>query len=291
MEKPKTINQHFVPQFYLENFLDDNRKIHVYDLKEKKYFHTVPKKICYHKYLYEMKKDYDSGEYLSPNCIENIYTEYDGRSATVLRKILNVCKQPQNRDALILRGKERKLFFCFVAHTILRNPWSMDDLSVDKITQDDIIHDETSPVHDILSLAQILSLSPEMLFLAGKKKMMLSGELENDPFNKLVESLKTMHFFFVYAEKGEFLTSDVPVCMGEVPVIEGEDKTSVYFALSPKIAVIFGNYQILRPHRNRMVYIDSKGVDVFNRNLIKLDNGRRLIIGASEELVTKYISS
>lgn len=37
-EKQKTVKQHFVPQYLLRNFLNDEMKLHVYDLHNKRFF-------------------------------------------------------------------------------------------------------------------------------------------------------------------------------------------------------------------------------------------------------------
>ena len=69
----KTIKQHYVPQFYLNNFINENQKLNVYDRKKKCFFEASPKEICFENYLHEtLWEDANPrlGKYILPNQIE-----------------------------------------------------------------------------------------------------------------------------------------------------------------------------------------------------------------------------
>ena len=51
------IKQHYVPQFYLRNFVDENEKFFVYDVNRKNNYPTSPKKECYEKFLYDINPE------------------------------------------------------------------------------------------------------------------------------------------------------------------------------------------------------------------------------------------
>ncbi len=102
-----TVKEHYVPQFYLKNFADDNGLLHIYDFKKKKIFTQSAKNICYENNLYETKWENSNpkfGEFVLQNHIENIFCKYEGEFSKVLSKILLTCTPSQNLRTLILHG-------------------------------------------------------------------------------------------------------------------------------------------------------------------------------------------
>lgn len=280
MEKPKTVKQHFVPQYLLGNFLNDEMKLHVYDFHNKKYFSTTPEKICYQDNLYETKLS-DANQFgekfLFHNEIENIFADDEGNFATVTQKILKKCDSPVNQKALVLHNGEREWFLKSMTNLIVRNPQNMKLLGINEMNEDemtDSIRKELEKAHDEGIYED------EAIYLHVKKRAALTYGLDGSIPNRILESLKKLHFSFLYARKGEFITSDVPVYLH---VTEDGKSPSVYFPLSPKVAVLFGTHEKIRECRNRIVFInDEEKVDSFNRGFINLDDGKRFIIGSSK---------
>ena len=69
------------------------------------------------------------------------------------------------------------------------------------------------------------------------------------------------------------------------------DKQCLYFALSPKVVVLFGDYEESKNKRNRMVIISNARVEDFNMVMVKKTKellGK--IIANSEENVMRYVS-
>ena len=114
---------------------------------------------------------------------------------------------------------------------------------------------------------------------------MLTDEFENSFTQACLETLKK----FFYARMNSVITSNIPACVGDDPtIIEEDDKTCIYFALSPKVAVLFGNYKNSNNFKNRMVYIEEKQVENFNHMLIKHSGNKRILIGNSDATIRKY---
>lgn len=120
---------------------------------------------------------------------------------------------------------------------------------------------------------------------------MLTDEFENSFTQACLEALKRLNYTFFYARTNSFITSNIPVCVGDDPIIIEDDKTCIYFALSPKVAVLFGNYKKSRNFKNRMVYIEEKQVENFNRMLIKHSDNKRILIGNSDTIIRKYVKA
>lgn len=286
-EKQKTVKQHFVPQYLLRNFLNDEMKLHVYDLHNKRFFSTSPEKVCYQDNLYETKlsdENQSPEDFLLCNDIENTFAKYEGNFATVTRKILKICDFPANQKALVLHNGEREWLLKSVANLIIRNPQNLELLGINEMEEDEM----TDQIQRDLVAANAVGIyEDEAIYLHAKKRAALTYELDGSLPNKILESLKKLHFSFLYAGKGEFITSDVPVYLHETK--DGKSP-SVYFPLSPKVAVLFGTHEKIRECRNRIVFInDEEKVDSFNRGFINLDDGKRFIIGSSKKSLERCV--
>lgn len=285
----KTVKEHYVPQFYLRNFADANGLLHIYDFKRNKYFTQSPKNICYKNNLYETKWENANsklGEFVLPNHIEKIFCKYEGEFSNVLTTVLHICSPSQSPNALILQGNERNIFFQFIVNMIVRNPKNMEALALSKLEPHDTNNDE---------IKQIRTMSDDMEFggadsicLAAKKKAMLTDEFENSFTQACLVALKRLNYTFFYARTNSFITSNIPACVGDDPTIIEDDKTCIYLALSSKVAVLFGNYKNSNTFKNRMVCIEEKQVENFNRTLIKHNDNKRIIIANSKDTVRKY---
>lgn len=284
------VKEHYVPQFYLNKFADENGLLHIYNVALKKYYTQIPKNVCFVKDLYETKwKDANPklGEYILPNNIENTFCKYEGEFATLLNTIINICTAAQNPNAVILQGKEKEVFFRFIVNLMVRNPVNMEQLKLSEIPECMKKTDEFLTYKDILNKMGLGGV--ESFFIAAQKKVMLTNELEGNYPQELADCLKKIYFSFFYARQGEFITSDVPICFGDDITISGEDKTCLYFALSPKVAVLFGNYALQQKKKNKMITIDMEYIDFFNSQIIKHHNYINVLIGASRESIERYL--
>lgn len=288
----KTVKEHYVPQFYLRNFVDENGLLHIYDFKQDKFFKQSLRNVCYESNLYETKWENAHpklGEFVLPNHIEKLFCEYEGEFSKVLTTILHICCPSQNPNALILQGNERNMFFRFIVNMIVRNPENMEALALNKLEQDDIDNDEVKQIRTMLD--DMGFGGADSICLAAKKKAMLTDEFENSFTQACLETLKKLNYTFFYARINSFITSNIPACVGDDPTIIEDDKTCIYLALSPKVAVLFGNYKNSSNFKNRMVCIEEKQVENFNRILVKHNDNKRFFIGNSDVAIRKYIEA
>lgn len=285
----KTVKEHYVPQFYLKNFTDENGLIYIYDFKRNKYLTQSPRNICYENNLYEIKWENANpklGEFVLPNYIEKTFCEYEGIFSKVLTKILQVCCPSQNPNALILQGNERNIFFQFIVNMIVRNPKNMEALALSKLEPRDTNNDEIKQIRTMLD--DIEFGGADSICLAAKKKAMLTDEFENSFTQACLVALKRLNYTFFYARTNSFITSNIPACVGDDSTIIEDDKTCIYLALSSKVAVLFGNYKYSNNFKNRMVCLEEKQVENFNRTLIKHNDNKRIIIANSKDTIRKY---
>lgn len=284
------VKEHYVPQFYLNKFTDDNGLLHIYDLRQKKFYTQKPKNICYKKNLYETEwQDANPklGKYVLVNNIEDEFCRYESEFAILLQKIIVICTPTQNPKASILYGKEKEVLFRFVVNLMIRNPLNMDLLGLFEIPKEIKNSDGMSLFRAVMCKMGLGG--ADSVYLAAQKKVMLTDEIEGSFPQVYAKYLKKICFTFFYAQDNEFITSDIPVCLGDDCTISGEDKTCLYLAINPKIAVLFGNYNLLRIHKNKMIKIESEIVDLFNTQTIDHHNSINMLIGASRELIEKYV--
>lgn len=86
----KVKKQHFVPQFYLENFTDVSNSIYAFDIIKCEAFRTTTENIAHQKYFY----DYEPLDQFigSEQVIEKALANSEGESATMLRKLVGCLK-------------------------------------------------------------------------------------------------------------------------------------------------------------------------------------------------------
>lgn len=284
------VREHYVPQFYLNKFTDDNGLLHTYNFDEKKYYTQIPRNVCFEKNLYETEWEDANpklGRYVLPNNIENEFCKYEGEFAELLQTISSVCTSDQNANALILYGKEKEMLRRFVVNLMFRNPINIDSLALSELPEEEKNSDGMSLVRSIMNGMGFGG--AESIYLAAKKKAMLTYEIEGSLPHVYVENLGKICFTLYYAQDNEFITSDIPVCFGDDCTILDEDKTCLYLALNPKVAVLFGNYNVSQRTKNKMIKLKSEYVDFFNEQIVKHHNYIRLLIGSSNELIEKYV--
>ena len=281
--------QHYVPQFYLKSFCDKSGKLTAFCPKQNKFKKITPNNICFVKNIYETatKDCHDAlGYYINYNDIENIFCKYESDFATLLRTIFAICKE-QNKNALILHSNEKKIFFRFIVNMLIRNPVSIQDLKIDTLSNEVKeleIYNETDYLLNEMGMG-----GTESIFTAAQKKAYLTFEFDEERVNPLVEELSNMNFCFFRAKAGEFITSDHPVCYGSDLYIKTENSSCLYMALSPCIAVLFGNYKDSRSTRNRMISISENIVNEFNQSILKNQHYYQWIIARSQTSIDKSL--
>ena len=287
-----TKNQHYVPRFYLRNFADKNGYLWAYDTQNDCIKKVKPESICSEKYLYETKFENASeqaGKYVIPNDIEKIFSKYEYEFSRLIKKIKAICVPEQNKNVLILHTVEKEIFFSFIANLCIRNPLNMHTLKIFDLPVNVYASEEYKNINFILDETGIGR--TKSIFLAAQKKALLTEEFSNSLPEQIKKALSNLNFVFFYAQEDMFLTSDIPVIIGDDLYIKDDNTTCLFLALAPKIAVLFGNYPNSKCMRNRMISIKHNIVHHFNQQLFKTTQTsfRKWIIGSSKNQIETYI--
>ena len=284
-------NQHYVSRFYLQNFTDADGYLWVYDTQNSCVKRLRPNSICVENYLYETKfEDERAGKFVNPNEIECCFCKYEGEYSNLVRKIKSICVPEQNTNALILHTKEKRVLISFVVNLFIRNPQNMQKLNLTELPNE-VYNSKDYQIVAKKLLDESGIDDAKSIFLASQKNVMLTEKFPGSLPMQIIENLSSLNFTFLFAQEDMFITSDVPVSAGEDSSIADGNPNSLFFALTPKVAVIFGNYQFLACKRNRMVPIKHDAVLHLNQlSVVQMhDLHRRWIISCSKDQIEKYV--
>lgn len=290
-------NQHYVPRFYLKSFTDGTGFLSAVRRDTgglKSVFRTKPENVCAENYLYEVRRREALGEdgFVEKGVIEDTLGKIENDLAPVYRSLLSFLDSEK-----LPKGEERvelitRLAF-LLAFFIVRNPkWlnevrgnsgahSVDLLSSGFFSDEDILQMDFAGYGGEFEAIVELAYLDTALFRLDKGAPL---------YGLLVLLLDIDCLFYIAPEDTEFITSSLSV-HAEWKNESDEDPCSVYFPLSPRYAVVFGQ----RLEEDRCVSISHLAdfaVDSFNRMLMNGDGLWEFLIARDrsklERLVEEY---
>ncbi len=282
-----TKRQHYLPQFYLDNFTNSSGKLWVYDRLEGRIFASSPRDIGCENYLYETRWEDANpklGEFVLPNQIENKFAEQEGKYSKLLQNIARICDNPQNKRALIC-NKEKETLASFVSNILLRNPWSMKQADLDCVTDGIMDVEEIKAIDMMLRLMEFGG--TESLVKFSSKRVWLDESFEGSMQQESTKDLRGLKYCFIKTEREQFVTSSFPVLHGIDETTVTEEKM-IYFPLNPYIALLYGNSL---PHKvwNRIGVFPEDEIDFWNKQYFKLEIEQVRFIYAKEKSVLEKI--
>ena len=279
--------QHYVPVFYLNNFVDSSGKLHVYDRATGKMFTCMPKNICYSKLLYETPWEHtkaDLGKYVLCNKIEKSFSEYEGQYATLVKRILQICVLSQSPHALICSHENKIGLISMVVNLFIRNPWVMEYFQLNEIPEELNSHPTCAVIKDLMEALNwggadsLLKYSMKYAYLLEHDE----GGLAHD----MMEEIEKLNFTFYYSKEGKFITSSCPSCVGNF----SDERAFAHLPLSPFVVVRFGNDIVPRRSNNRMKTLDTSETMAINSIYQSFDTKQaRYIISNSDTTLKKYL--
>lgn len=277
-----TKKQHYVPQFYLRSFTPDDNKLWVYDRVKEQYYFQTPKEVCYENYLYETPWEDENpklGKFVLENQIENYFADKEGEYSLLLKRIIDICRNPQNKNALICNHEEKEMLASFVANIFVRNPWSLKQIESDLPLEELKKNEEIQAIEQVI---QIMGLGDiDSLVKAADKKVWLTEEFNG---SRLAPYILEMNYIFLVSDEAQFITSSFPAIY-ELSDIE-EDRlipSNIYLPVHPQIALLY-NGAVSKTKSNRLNIIDREMVHKLNSFYLKRDMGQiRFLIAKDKE--------
>lgn len=271
-EKPLTKRQHYVPQFYLGFFTDNTNKLHVFNVKRNELFSCPPKDICYEEYLYETpwkEANPKLGKFILPNEIENNFGRRESAYNALLKKIIQICKDPANKNALICNSEEKVELAQFTANLLVRNNWSMKKHEIESSFTQIIDNPEIKSIDQLLRDLDFGG--TELLIKAAGKKVRLDESFDGNAISQIADQLLKVNFSILTPEKGCFITSGFPIIYETYDDKENGFTYPEYFYLPihPRYALLYSCTDSARDFRNRLITIPQEKADFFNRAYLK----------------------
>ncbi|WP_440639449.1 DUF4238 domain-containing protein [Bradyrhizobium sp. PUT101] len=181
-----TRRQHYVPDFYLQGWCDDEGRATAHDLQnlnDKKTFKTTPANVLVQSYFYEedpAKPD---------NRIEDILAAMEGRAATVVKKVIAATADTYVQAAAAnlsrtLTDADVDILAEFAAYQYMRVPGAIEQKRSE--------------------------LEGSLLDEAAKAHHLNPGRFVESGYAYIVDRFKKMKFMFFISSGQDFVTSDWP---------------------------------------------------------------------------------
>lgn len=278
-----TKKQHYVPQFYLRHFCDENGRVWVCELGNHKIFQTVPENICQEKYLYEVpwEESVFNQEYIFLNQQEQAFSDFESGICKLIDNLHSRCIQNENRDALICRKAEKEMIAKVAANFYLRNPAVFHAIEEDYLSQEPTENEEMNAINVII---EALKIPHQPLMRASIRKGIFSENINGSPTKFYTNMFLEMEISFLYNTDSDFLTSSQPVM-----VIENEEKGDmmVFFPLFPDLCVAYSNFRLFHNYRNRVYCAHRSAVEQINFLISDINRSDvRFIIASKKEHLT-----
>lgn len=255
--KPKTKRQHYIPVFLLKNFCNINGQVSVHDKTSNKSFLTKPKNICFEDYLYESKLTDEC--FPAPNVLENKFSKMEGRWATLIDRIINICDNKNNIDRLILNSYEKRELAELFFNLFARNPYNMEIFSDTA---------EKMGWHDTLHLLAEFGIGEDKHIC---KNFDLHVMFEDDQLKSdFCKTLSNSYYYIGYSDKEDICMSNCPFAVGD---------SNLLFALlpiSPKYAVFWSPTKI-REKSNILIPFTPNVAPKIKEHYMKFDAVRWVI--------------
>lgn len=242
MEKKQyTINEHFVPKCYLNNFTNESNKICVYNKEFKSYSYKTPTQICYEENLYETP--YDDNCFLLRNHLENYNNLLENNCSPVLNHIKENFTAI-NFQNVFLSQKDYNILNQFASNLLLRHPIIMKYFNLD-ICEDENINNLVNNRYENNSI-----INKEKIAIALHKIEYLDRRQENS-YSTLFERMLSAFNKTLFISKNErFITSDIPFFMN---TDSNGNLFQLIVPLSPHCAIL---YQSLKKVSSKVIISD-----------------------------------
>lgn len=127
------IKHHYVPAFYLSLFTSNGKRLWVFDKNQRQCWPSSPKNAAKERHFYSVEGTDD------PAAVEKLLSDVEGKSAPVVRKVIDTQKLPAGDDLDILIN--------FVALAAVRGPKVREQFArvVDQMTKQVVLPDFLGP--------------------------------------------------------------------------------------------------------------------------------------------------
>ncbi len=257
-------NQHYVPVFYLKQFVNDKGKLFCKNKETNKSFWTSPEKICCERDYYEIKNGaFETNKtipkYILQGTTEKEFSKYEYIFSNVLTSVIKKVFLNYNNKSLICNQEEHATLAKMIANFITRNPRTINNSILDDELKRLVQNEDIQQLSSLVCNLGFGNIDPYIKYSQGRDIYGL--ESDNSIVNKMEADLLKLDYYFAYTERS-FITSDCPV---QYKIDEDKGLTNSILALSPHVLVEFSNAPGTRRFRNKAALIKDCYVDLTNK--------------------------
>lgn len=279
-----TKKQHYVPRFLLKNFSDDQEAAWCLKKSNLKVFKTNIRNICCKSYLYETRWEHpvSNKEFVLSNDIEKRFSEKEKDYADLLRRIIEICKNKENQNALIFTSSEKEKMASFVSNLFCRNPKTMECYMQEIPNEEEI--DEIQIFKDILQKLGIDDFSPfyEHAYKCGICNEDYSGTIAAEVKKTLINS--KVHILKSSSEEN-FIIGSFPLLYEEIDLGKDSFVKNLFLPIHPKLGVLYTKKDnAFQKQSNKIIEISGSDVLKINSFFIKEEYAEYIISQKKEEL-------
>ncbi len=290
------IKQHYVPQFYLRNFADENEKFFVFDVNRENKYQTSPKKECYEKLLYDINPDIlnkfsDHSENYEEIVDDNIRSLNEEVSAILLNFLDRTIKS--EKDFKFERPEREKLYDFILLQTF-RTPFyrkRLGYLGVSFALKTGVSDLEDKEFLDVIHNLLIFGIIEQLYgldFKLNKTYHLFFDHLIDEILNIKTQLRNAGNLFLLNKSKEHFITTNTPINIRWKPDFLAHHRALMTFPGEDKPVVDIGNYiEFLTIHlpisSDFSIFIFDKELD---KNLTELNRGIGIIRDWNSDLIT-----
>lgn len=269
-----TKKQHYVPQFYMKSWCDEDGKMAYLNVEKGQCSHIAPKSCCYIENGYEYGKIKDN--WVLPNDMEKKYGDLEDKVGKLLKRAFSMLKDNANHDALIFNKDEKRLLKEFAVTMIIRNPTLDTNGTEIKICENELRHieatlDELSFEYDPELLQNIVKQLIRNHDFPNDNDLQIGGSM----YRAFMEPIETAKLYVMKSNNKFVFSSNPGVFWGN------KEYTSLYLPISPMYALYFTTKNVvLRP--NKINVIPDENAYMLNK-FYKL-NGAEYIYASDSSL-------
>ena len=270
--------QHYVPQFYLRQFIDEDKFVHCFKKANGKTFPAHTDDICFKEYGYEVNASFANNKFLMPNEIENMFRTLENEYNQVLKSVVHKCLSNANGTSLICTTHEKEVLASMVSNFLVRNFLAVENHIDDGITQE-LLHNNEE-VRSVDNLLRELGLGDAKPFLELAQKKLFFDPSADGTARHIIDTLLRMKVSFFVTDTINFVTSDCPVGYD----CNSEELFMARMPLSPRVMVVYTHSETSRFYRNRACLIKKNFVAKFNYDYLEWDVSQMLIAQSDKDI-------
>lgn len=288
---------HYIPQFQLEYFTNNEGNVYLYDRVSKSYREQSPRRVggITHYYAYVDDKGQKVIE------IEDLNCQIEGIAATIIRKL-------HRGDDVDLNGQDKADLACFLALGWLRTPSAQEriEINMEAATKtmmrlQALDKDDFNKMIDRFEKgtgSKITDRDGQRDFVLKERyriryDRLASLQMMMSNLMPMTQAIQSMQWVVCRTAKKKFLLSDINFTVEQVEELPpgmgggglmspGSQSMSV---LTPELAIILRP----KPGRTKFVNVDSKFVE--SSNVIYALRSRRLVISHSEAVLKRVVKT